>query len=331
MKTLLLKESEIKKAADIIKQGGTVVFRTETVYGIGADATRETAVAKVFGAKNRPPVNPLIIHFDSLKTLFKKFPDVDLGTRHVLNTVKSALTVILPRPEWIPLITTGGLETVAIRVPDCKFAQKFIKKCGLPLAAPSANTSTRPSPTRWEDAHDDLNGRVDAILCGTQTQIGVESTVVKVIPLASPPCSKTFNKTDYTIQILRLGGVNSDELTKLTGIKVLYHPTKESPGTQFKHYSPKCPLLLVDDAGTIGDYSQYNDLIKEFRTKYGRFPKIKIIRKTDLGKNGIEVAKNLFSKIRDLEKDADYIVCERFPDTVEYQTINERLQKASSN
>lgn len=295
MNTQLLKESEIKKAAGIIKSGGVVAFRTETVYGLAADATNPDAVKKVFTAKGRPAVNPLIVHFYSLSELFSRFPNIDCQTRRVLEKIKSAITVILPRPDFIPLVTTGGLETVAVRVPSCRFARLFIKSCGVPLAAPSANTSTRPSPTRWQDVAEDLDGHIDAILCGKQTQIGVESTVVKV--------------TGGKIQVLRLGGISTSELTKKTGLAAEHKPTHESPGTRFKHYAPKCPLYLTKDPDRVKDAGA------------------KVIRCRDLGQNP---AKNLFAAIRDAEKNSKFIICEVFPDLPKYQTINERLGKASS-
>jgi len=293
--TKLLRETQIKTAAEIIKKGGTVAFRTETVYGLGADATNVTAVEKIFAAKKRPAVNPLIVHFASLESLFQKFPNIDNTTKQVLQKVEKAITVILPRPQWIPLITTGGLETVAVRVPACAFSRKFIKECGVPLAAPSANSSTRPSPTRWQDVHNDLAGRIDAIICGAQTKIGVESTVIKILD-------------NGQIQVLRLGGVNTAQLSKKTGMTVKYLPTNESPGTQFKHYAPACPLWLTRDPNSV------------------RSARAKVIRRSDLGPNP---AKNLFAALRDAEN-CDFIVAEVFPDIPKYQTVNERLARASA-
>ena len=296
LKTKLLNEKQIQVGTEIIKSGGTVVFRTETVYGLGANATNEDAVKKIFEAKGRPAVNPLIVHFSSLKEVLARFPDIDNVTRMVLKKVKSAITVILSRPDWIPLVTTGGLETVAVRVPSCKFARKFIKACGVPLAAPSANTSTRPSPTRWQDAYEDLDGQVNAIFCGGATDIGLESTVVKV-------------HADE-IQVLRLGGICTKELSKKTGMKVEHNATNESPGTQFKHYAPSCPLRVVEDVSAFESLKN-----------------VKTIRCVDLGK---KPEKKLFAIIRDAEKQCDMIVCEKFPNAPEYEAINDRLLRASA-
>ena len=295
MKTKLLKENQYKEAAEIIRQGGTVVFRTETVYGLGADATNPSAVEKIFEAKNRPAVNPLIVHFASLDELVKRFSDICPKTIAVLRKVQHAITVILPRPSWIPLITTGGLDTVAVRVPSCAFARKFIAECAVPLAAPSANTSTRPSPTRWQDAYEDLDGRVDAILCGGQTQIGLESTVVKI--------------HNDTIQVLRLGGISTHQLELKTGYKVTYNPTNESPGTRFRHYSPKCPLYVTYDVA--------------------KYPNATVLENSHFGSSAREIAKNLFKVLRDTEKTAEAIVVKPFPNTIEYQAINERIRKAA--
>ena len=311
IETKLLKESQIKTGAEIIQSGGTAVFRTETVYGLGADATNEEAVEKIFSAKGRPAVNPLIVHFYSIQEIFDKF-DVDKVTKKVLKKIKSAITVILPRPDWIPHITTGGLDTVAVRVPACRFARRFIRACGVPLAAPSANTSTRPSPTRWQDAREDLNGKVDAIFCGAQTKIGLESTVVKVIA----------SESEHKIQVLRLGGISNKDLARKTGLPVEHNPTHESPGTQFKHYAPRCPLYIVksEDCPDRDDNSGH-------RVQNRKAPVI--IRNADLGKDAKTVAKNLFAAIRAAEKNADLIIVEALPDTPEYQAVNERLKRAA--
>ena len=296
MKTVLMNENKFKEAAEIIKQGGTVVFRTETVYGLGADATNEDAVKKIFKAKNRPAVNPLIIHYSSLKHLLNDFGAIDPKSLEVIKKIRHAITIILPKPDFIPHITTGGLDTVAVRIPACKFARKFIRACGVPLAAPSANSSTRPSPTHWVDACEDLEGKVDAILCGRATKIGVESTVIKV--------------KENKIEVLRLGGINTQDITKKTKLPTTYNPTHESPGTRFKHYSPSCPLIIAENAD---DY-----------------PGSIFLSNKDFGNNAAEITRNFFHIIRATEKNAEIIVVQPFPNTPEFQTINERLDKAST-
>lgn len=318
----MLDERELRAGAKIIRDGGTVAFRTETVYGLGADATSEDAVRKIFNAKGRPTVNPLIVHFASLESLFEFFPDIDTLTRKVIKSAKSALTVIIPRPNKIPAIVSGGLDTVAVRVPECSFARRFIKACGVPLAAPSANTSTRPSPTRWQDVFDDLNGRIGAIFKGPQTRIGVESTVVRI--------------NEGTIDVLRLGGCNTEKLSKMTGLKVSVasnkEHTKSSPGTAFKHYAPNCDFLLVRYTDDMTQ--RINDLVKGkkavvlcIQQNKSNYPNARVI---SLGSTAKQIAKNLFVSIREGEKYGDIIICESFPDTSEFETVNERVRRASS-
>lgn len=321
--TKLLAEHELKAGAQIIRDGGTVAFRTETVYGLGADATSETAVAKIFEAKGRPAVNPLIVHFASLEDVFSFFPDVDAQTRRVLELAKSALTVILPRPKRIPAITSGGLDTVAVRVPACKFACSFIRACGVPIAAPSANTSTRPSPTRWQDVYEDLNGHIDAIFKGKQTRIGLESTVVRV------------NKN--IIEVLRLGGTCTEELAKITGMPVELITNKEhaksSPGTAFKHYAPSCPLVISQEPNMVKKIKEYisdKDAVVLCMEQNKKCYQTKTQRVISLGSTAKQISKNLFAAIREAEKISDAIACETFPNSPEFEAVNERIRRASS-
>ena len=213
MVTRLLSERQIKKGAEVIRSGGTVAFRTETLYGLGSDATNAEAVEKVFTAKGRPNDKPLIVLFASRKKLFS-FCECDEASRRVIKRVRGAVTVVLPRPNHIPKIVCGGGDSIAVRVPACRFTRRFIRACGVPITAPSANTSGQTAPCAWEDVYADLNGRVDAIFCGKRARLGLPSTIVRCETTPSAHC-----------RVLRLGAVSCEELRRRTGLEVVHTPS----------------------------------------------------------------------------------------------------------
>ena len=315
METKLLNPTEIAIAASIIKSGGVVAFPTETVYGLGADATNEAAIEKVFEVKGRPAQNPLIVHFESLDDLFNRIPDMDCNTKKVLLKIKKALTVVIPRPDWIPAVVSAGLNTVAVRVPSCEFACGFIKACGVPLAAPSANVSGRPSPTRWQHVQADLKGKIDAMFKCDPTRIGVESTVIKVLP--------------DKIQVLRLGGINTKLLEKIMPVEIV-GGSKESPGANFKHYAPTCKMVVAKyDKHMTTRIQQY---IKDKRATVLHWQNSTTDYNSKtiyLGKTPAAITKNLYAAIRRAEKASDVIVCEGFPDAPKYETLHERVARAT--
>lgn len=237
--------SKIKKAADIIKKGGIVAFPTETVYGLGASAFNADATKKVFIAKQRPLDNPLIIHIADKS-------DIKLLSRQITPKAKSLidnfwpgpLTIVVKKKETVPDEVTAGGDTVAIRMPANKIALELIKASGVPLVAPSANLSTMPSPTCVRDVITDLHGKVDLIIDGGLTSIGIESTVIDMT--ASPP------------QILRCGGLSVEDLESVIGNVLVVFPstieaaikediTAKSPGLKYRHYAPKAKLILMED------------------------------------------------------------------------------------
>ena len=235
---------ELYEAADIIRSGGLVVFPTETVYGLGADATNPDATAKIYSAKGRPSDNPLIIHIANPR-------DAELytftnSTYYLLaeHFMPGPLTVILPSRDTIPTTTRGGLDTVAVRCPENAIARKLIHLADVAIAAPSANLSGSPSPTTFEYAYADMNGRVDAIIDGGNCDFGLESTIVKINP-------------DNTIILLRPGKITKEDIEAI-GLKVaiatsVTETLKDgeialSPGMKYKHYAPKAPLILLNGA-----------------------------------------------------------------------------------
>ena len=257
MKTIILKtrsltedEADIKTAADILKRGGIVVIPTETVYGLAADAFDPDAVRRVFEAKGRPADNPLIIHISEFSQIYGIAASVPESAKKLADAFwPGPLTMILPKRAEVPDVTSGGLDTVAVRMPSHPVANKIIS-LSCPLAAPSANISGFPSPTRFEYAADDMTGRVDAICDGGDCDVGVESTVVTL-------CS------DVPV-ILRPGGVTKEMLEGVLGeVRVadaVLNPmgsgeTAASPGMKYKHYSPKAELTVV--RGTAEEFALY--------------------------------------------------------------------------
>lgn len=233
-------ESDLARAASILRSGGLVVFPTETVYGLGGDATRDEAAKKIYAAKGRPSDNPLIIHIATPADAEAYAVTNELYYRLAKAFMPGPLTVILPRRETIPTSTTGGLDSVAVRCPAHLVAHKLIELCGFPIAAPSANLSGKPSPTSAAHVAQDMDGRVDMILDGGESEIGLESTIVKV-------------DGDGLI-LLRPGGITYDALTlvceKVTIADAVMHKLAEnerplSPGMKYRHYAPTAPLVLL--------------------------------------------------------------------------------------
>ena len=233
-------ENELRRAAEVLRAGGLVVFPTETVYGLGGNATRDEAAKKIYAAKGRPSDNPLIIHIADPADAEEYAVTNALYYRLAKAFMPGPLTVILPRRESIPTSTTGGLDSVAVRCPSHPVAHRLIALCGFPIAAPSANLSGKPSPTSAAHVAEDMDGRVDMILDGGESEIGLESTIVKI-------------EGDGLI-LLRPGGITRDALSlvceKVTVADAVLHQLAEnerplSPGMKYRHYAPTAPLVLL--------------------------------------------------------------------------------------
>ena len=235
-------QKRLEEAARILRQGGLVVFPTETVYGLGGDATNAEAAEKIYAAKGRPSDNPLIVHIadpsDAEKYAFVPPLYRDLAKAFM----PGPLTVILPKKDIIPRQTTGGLDTIAVRCPSHPVAHALIQVFGRPIAAPSANLSGKPSPTRIEDVREDMDGRVDLMLDGGPCEIGLESTIVQL-------------REDGSAVLLRPGAVTRDALLcVLPRVEIAPAVTGElepgqvalSPGMKYRHYAPSSPFVLLD-------------------------------------------------------------------------------------
>ncbi|WP_350343547.1 L-threonylcarbamoyladenylate synthase [Proteinivorax tanatarense] len=241
--TKILKNNnrDIGFAAQSLKDGKTVVFPTETVYGLGAHALDTNAVEKIFKAKGRPADNPLIIHVPCINWLRKLAVNIPkCADKLGHNFWPGPLTLILlANKETVPSTVRGGLETVAIRIPSHSIARRILEEADIPIAAPSANRSGRPSPTSFHHAYKDLNGRVDCIVDGGRTDMGLESTV---LDLTSP--KPVILRPGLITQKQIKSVVDAEGHKEYVGGKVL------SPGTKYKHYSPRAPMTLF-----VGEYS----------------------------------------------------------------------------
>ena len=234
--------AEINEAAYVISNGGLVVFPTETVYGLGADATNADAVKKIYVAKGRPSDNPLIIHVaDPCDAELYAYTN-EVFYRLAKKFMPGPLTVVLDAKENVPPITRGGLKTVAIRCPENEIARALISASGVGIAAPSANLSGTPSPTSAEHVINDMSGRVDVIIDGGRCDFGLESTIVKI-------------ECDGSLILLRPGKITVDDLLSVVNeVKLAESVTDKladgeialSPGMKYKHYAPKATLILVD-------------------------------------------------------------------------------------
>lgn len=231
----------INKAADILKIGGLVAFPTETVYGLGANALDPVAVKKIYEAKGRPSDNPLIVHISALDELPPLVATIPDNAKRLMSAYwPGPLTIIFKKSDIIPLETSGGLDSVAIRFPENKVAQLIIKQAGIPIAAPSANSSGKPSPTRASHVQYDLEGKIDMIIDGGHCEFGLESTIVDLT--GDKPC--LLRPGSITLHMLEevLGEVLVDKavLTKLTG-----NEQPKAPGMKYTHYSPTANVTIV--------------------------------------------------------------------------------------
>ena len=229
-------------AAQFIQRGEVVAFPTETVYGLGANVFDEAAIRKIFAAKGRPTDNPLIAHVadrTQIETLVTHIPET--AAQLIAAFFPGPLTLVLPKHPAVPLLATAGLQTVGVRMPRHALALEFIRACGVPLVAPSANLSGRPSPTTWQAVQADLDGRIACILQGAQTEVGLESTVVDCtgdVPLVLRAGALTLEQLQTVIPACRLADARATAAPK-------------SPGLKYRHYSPQARVVLVDDVAAI--------------------------------------------------------------------------------
>ena len=325
----------IEEAGKVIRNGGTVAFPTETVYGLGANALDDEAVRKIFIAKGRPQDNPLIIHV-STKEISELVKDVPEVAQKIIDKFwPGPLTVILEKKDIIPNVTSANLNTIGIRMPNSEIALKLIELAERPIAAPSANISGRPSPTEVERCVEDLNGRVDYIIGGESSDIGVESTIVDCT--VNPPL--VLRPGGITLEMLK--EINPEiELDKALKSKPNDDFKPKAPGMKYKHYAPNAHLKIIKGKNEIR-IEIINEIVENYIEKgndvailttnenLNKFNNGKVI---SLGsENDLkEIAKNLFEALRKCDDlGVQYILCQGFEENGVGLAIMNRLNKAA--
>lgn len=334
---LNMDEQAIQKAGEILQKGGLVAFPTETVYGLGADALNEEAAAKTYAAKGRPSDNPLIVHIadlDALEKIVESIPQAAI--RLAENFWPGPLTMIFDKSEAVPYGTTGGLDTVAVRMPSNLVARELIRAAGGYVSAPSANTSGRPSPTTAEHVREDLDGKIDMILDGGSVEIGLESTILDMT--VEPP------------MILRPGAITAEMIEQVIGDVAIDETVlgnesdkaPKAPGMKYRHYAPKAKLMIVE--GNIKEEVLAIRQLCYEAVRQGK--KVGIIATSETVcyyKNGVvknigsrenekTIARNLYAVLRAFdEENVDLIFSESFAVNGIGNAIMNRLEKAAGH
>ncbi len=336
MKTLIenANDSSIRKAAEILKRGGLVAFPTETVYGLGANAFDSSAVKKIYLAKGRPSDNPLIVHICDVNQLHDVVANVSSVAQKLIKKFwPGPLTIIFDKKDSIPSQTSGGLDTIAVRFPSNPVAQKLIRFANLPIAAPSANISGKPSCTHFDHVVNDLNGKIDMIICDeNEESFGLESTILDLttqIPTLLRPGAITFEMIRDTIGdvIVANNLINDDE-----------HP--KAPGMKYKHYSPRADVFIVD--GDLKNVvAKINEMVKQNLDANKKIGVLASEQTKNLYENCFvisagdrnnlySIAQNLFSSLRQFDlNNIDVVYAESFPDENIGFAIMNRLSKAA--
>ncbi len=304
MKTEILKDSvsaHLERAAEIIKNGGLVAFPTETVYGLGANALDAEAVKNIFKAKGRPQDNPLIIHISDESEAEKYAYVSPLYFKLARRFTPGPLTVIMPKKDTVPSEVTAGLDSVAVRIPEYQPARELIRLSGVPIAAPSANISGKPSPTKAEHVITDMNGRIDAILCGADCKVGVESTIVVLTGEDSlTVCRPGGISPEMLMQVCKNVDIDPAVLSKFDGKPI-------SPGMKYRHYAPDAEVELLNGTeeqviSFLQDKTDFAVICFDEDTKILKFNKaVPIGRSNDFEHQ----ASKIFACLRDLDKDKE--------------------------
>jgi L-threonylcarbamoyladenylate synthase len=344
-------QAGIKEAAAVLAAGGVIAFPTETVYGLGGDARSSEAVERIFAAKGRPSDNPLIVHLadrEEVYTLAERVNDVE----QVLMSVfwPGPLTLVLPvRMGAVSVLVTAGLDTVAVRVPAHELARQLIKQSGCPLAAPSANRSGRPSPTQARHVMEDLNGRIDGVLDGGATGIGLESTVVRVLEgkvhilrpggITREQLQDAVGKTAETIMAANVDESSKSQITSASGADRPQAP--RSPGVKYTHYAPKGEMLLVTGQNQGKLVALVQEKANEAKRRGHRVAVLSCSEHVsyyqaeavfDCGSLVFpdKAAQSLYTNLRECdERGLDFIIAEGYPEEGIGAALMNRLRKAS--
>lgn len=332
------RDEELEEACRILQKGGLVAFPTETVYGLGGDAMHPEASAKIYAAKGRPSDNPLIVHIadmDALEDIAQSVPEA--AVKLADHFWPGPLTMIFPKKEAVPKSTTGGLETVAVRMPSHPVARALIRESGVYIAAPSANTSGRPSPTKAEHVKEDLDGRIDMILNGGAVGIGLESTIVD-LSTGVPTILRPGYITGEMLEDV-LGEVQVDPA--ILSQKMNPNIVAKAPGMKYRHYAPKGQMTIIEgDTGKVVD--EINRLVKE-KTDEGCSVAVIATEETkdayvcanvrSVGSRATEgsIAAGLYDILREMDHiGAEYIYAESFEKDTLGKAIMNRMLKAAA-
>lgn len=330
-------EEAIRQAGQIIRDGGLVAFPTETVYGLGGDALNPDSSRKIYAAKGRPSDNPLIVHICRLEDLSKIAAEIPGNAKKLAEKFwPGPLTMIFKKTDLVPKETTGGLDTVAVRFPDHKVALAFIEAAGGFVAAPSANTSGRPSPTLGKYVYEDMNGKIEMLLDGGQVGIGVESTIVDVTgekPMILRPGYVTYEMMQEILPEL---------LQDPTMFSVSGNAKPKAPGMKYKHYAPKGELTIISGQADHVRKRLQQEVDKKRAQGYkvgviaagedGSAYQADSVKVTGNRDDLAQIAKDLFRMLREFDDEGmDFMYTEGFSDKGIGQAVMNRLLKAAGH
>ena len=316
-------EDGLDEAVELIKAGEVVAFPTETVYGLGANAFDACAVKKIFVAKGRPSDNPLIVHVADKADIERLATDISEQARKVIDAfMPGPITIILKKSSLIPDAVSAGLDTVGIRMPAHEVAQKFIRACGVPISAPSANTSTKISPTTAKHVFDDLQGRIPLILQGGDSQVGIESTIIDM--------------SADTPTILRPGAITPDMLASVLGKVASFSGeivVAKAPGMKYRHYAPESETVVAKCVNSA--VQAYRERILDKPVIIAKSDYVADVSKLckceciDLGEDDSAVMRNIYSAMRRADKQYGYIIIQDFGNEGSAKSVMNRIDKAS--
>ena len=318
-------KDKIKLVADTLKSGNVVAFPTETVYGLGANALDEEAVKKIYIAKGRPSDNPLIVHIGNINQLNVLVKSIPKKAQLLINKFwPGPLTIVLKKKSIVPDITSAGLDTVGIRMPSHPIFLEIIKKCDFPIAAPSANSFSKPSPTTAKDVFEDMNRRISLIVNGGKCKVGIESTIIDL--------------SKEKPVLLRPGGISKEDIEHLIG-KIEIHPSisdpltkvrvAESPGMKYKHYSPNAKVIIAKTLDSADNFirKSKSKMIYYIGTKDINAP----VQKKTILKNDVALTRSIFSSFREADRlSVDFIVVLSIEEKGIGLGLMNRLKKAAS-
>ena len=331
------KGEELEEACHILKDGGLVAFPTETVYGLGGDALNPLAASKIYSAKGRPSDNPLIVHIACIESLYDIAEVTEDGLKLAKAFWPGPLTLVFKKKETAPPQTTGGLDTVAVRMPCHAVARELIKRSGVYIAAPSANLSGRPSPTQAKHVIEDLDGRIDIIIDGGSPDIGIESTIVDVSGSKAVILRPGYITKDMLKDVLC--DVSTDPA--IEGILPQKDIVAKAPGMKYRHYAPKGQLLIVEGSPdrvarkinslvSEKDTEGYKTAViatDETKDKY----KCNIIKSIGTRKSENSIAASLYNILREMDyMEVQYIYSESFGAGILGGAVMNRMLKAAA-